>query len=265
MGCWSVYCGISNITIGASEECAIVPLAPNKNYFSSFGYHSWYLASPPIWGKYNDYGGIEDIVEDDHTKIIESTFGVTIEEFCGHLTRSVAYHDSDESIEDRATNFDVMKDWNFMWIDKEVYDTLTSGAKGQYDSEDKSKPSFKHRLYNSFGFDSIDVDSVELYNHNIASWESIPDSEKKQNAMELLKKMSAHSNIPSLMISYMQQPVLLERLKFESYCWDMILNQLYPLSWTIRPHYTHITPQCPEHEDHLKLLKQFIKILKSRI
>jgi hypothetical protein len=34
-------------------------------------YHRYSPATLPIFGKYNDYGGIEDIVIDDNTKLIE--------------------------------------------------------------------------------------------------------------------------------------------------------------------------------------------------
>lgn len=40
----------------------------------------------PILGKYDDYGGIDDIVEDDNTKVIEEYYGLTIKQVVDILT-----------------------------------------------------------------------------------------------------------------------------------------------------------------------------------
>lgn len=59
MGSWSVYCGISNIAITAGKECVLLPIKPNKGE-----YLPYLPATLPIFGKYDDYGGLENIVED---------------------------------------------------------------------------------------------------------------------------------------------------------------------------------------------------------
>lgn len=62
MGSWSVNCGISNITITAGTECVLLPLKTNEN---GEGYLPYLPATLPIFGEYDDYGGIENIIEDD--------------------------------------------------------------------------------------------------------------------------------------------------------------------------------------------------------
>jgi hypothetical protein len=40
----------------------------------------------PIYGKYNEYGGLEDIIEDDNTKIISEHYGLTIQQIVDIVT-----------------------------------------------------------------------------------------------------------------------------------------------------------------------------------
>ena len=83
MGSWSVYCDISNITINAGDRIGIVPLVKNEGQSSS--YSTYLPAMLPIFGTYDDYGGIEDIEENANTKTIEKYFGVSIQEFVVYL------------------------------------------------------------------------------------------------------------------------------------------------------------------------------------
>jgi hypothetical protein len=53
-GSWSVYCGISNISITSGNDCVLLPLKETNGE-----YHRYSPATLPIFGKYNDYGGIE--------------------------------------------------------------------------------------------------------------------------------------------------------------------------------------------------------------
>lgn len=82
MGCWDSTCMISNLPIVAGEKIKLVILQPNYgrrdsgegNILGMSGYvYATDIMGPaflPISGKYNDYGMIENIVEDWNTKII---------------------------------------------------------------------------------------------------------------------------------------------------------------------------------------------------
>lgn len=111
MGSWSVYCGISNITITEGTRVVLVPLIKNENYYIHRDNNHYCL---PIFGKYNDYGSIGNIEEDFNTKIIESFHNCTIQEFCDCLTNY-----NDEEIES-------MKDIDYMWIHRDVYDFMVN-------------------------------------------------------------------------------------------------------------------------------------------
>lgn len=131
MGSWSVYCGISKIAITSGQECVLLPLKPDNGYRT---YMKWLPATLPIFGKYDDYGGIEDIVEDENTKLIENYFGVSIEDFCYFFTRGpIDIEDTEESLQKNEE----IKEWSMMWIDRKVYDLMISTVdKNDYDLGD---------------------------------------------------------------------------------------------------------------------------------
>ena len=120
MGSWSVYCGISKIAITAGQDCVLLPLKPDNGHRT---YMKWLPAVMPIFGKYDDYGGIEDIVEDDNTKLIENYFGVKIHDFCYYFTRGPI--DKKDTSKAMQKNQEV-KEWSMMWIDRKVYDFMIS-------------------------------------------------------------------------------------------------------------------------------------------
>lgn len=128
MGSWSVYCGISQIAITSGQQCVLLPLKKSQGNY----YYSEYLpATLPIFGEYDDYGGIENVVKDENTKLIEEHFGCTIEDFCQFFTRGCVRDDEDDFPKDLKKN-EEMKGWTFMFIDRKVYDFMsTHGDKGE--------------------------------------------------------------------------------------------------------------------------------------
>lgn len=114
MGSWSVYCGLSKITITEGTRCVLLPLFKSKGVSES---HDTYPYSLPIFGEYNDYGEIGNILEDFNTRLIEKVFGVEIQEFCDVLTRK-DIESTDEALEEK------LKGVSYMWIHGDVYDFL---------------------------------------------------------------------------------------------------------------------------------------------
>ena len=82
MGSWSVCCGISNIAITSGKKCVLLPLKESIGSET----RNWQPATLPIFGEYNDYGGMEEIEKDDNTALIEEHLGISIEEFVVFLT-----------------------------------------------------------------------------------------------------------------------------------------------------------------------------------
>ena len=75
MGCWNATCGLTHLPIMAGEPVVMLMLAgldttPNQCYYYNAD------ASPfaqPIEGKYNDYGGQENIQMSDETQHMLAT------------------------------------------------------------------------------------------------------------------------------------------------------------------------------------------------
>lgn len=102
MGSFNVACSISHLSIGPGEKCYFLPLIRNKygsidtqsNLISNEGpsYFFWPFCFP-IEGEYNDYGGMEELVHNANTKVIEKFVGITIEQFVECLTGRRGFND----------------------------------------------------------------------------------------------------------------------------------------------------------------------------
>ena len=126
MGSWSVYCGISQIAITSGQKCVLLPLK------ESMGEYLPYLpATLPIFGEYDDYGGIENIEKDENTKLIEEHFDCTIEEFCTFFTRGCIRDDEDD-FPKKLKKVKEIKKWKFMLIERQVYDFMSSYVSSDY-------------------------------------------------------------------------------------------------------------------------------------
>lgn len=134
MGSWSVCCGISNIAITSGRKCVLLPLKTSVSE-----YRKYQPATLPIFGEYDDYGGIENIEKDDNTELIEKYFGVSIEQFCEYLLNGKFTYERDEAIEigKKIKHVEEVGEYRFMWIDRPVYDfvkvNLNDHEKGHLD------------------------------------------------------------------------------------------------------------------------------------
>ena len=153
MGSWSVSCGISNIAITSGNECCIIPIKESHQEYG--GYLPTTL---PIFGKYDDYGGMEDIVEDENTKLIEAFFGITIAEFVEFLVDGEFTYDRREvkpirqKLEDNG-KLEHIEKWRFMWVDKQVYEVMAQS----YDKYEKGHHDFgTPEMLSLLGFTLID-------------------------------------------------------------------------------------------------------------
>jgi len=103
MGHFSHNCKLSGLPITGGTEVALIVMKPNENLWDNSEkklkqYGKTYMCSndgtrfkyTPVWfpirGKYDDYGGIEEIVEDDNTKILEEFYGLSIDKLLAIVT-----------------------------------------------------------------------------------------------------------------------------------------------------------------------------------
>lgn len=123
MGSWSVYCGISKIAITSGQPCVIIPLKKSKG----LSYQKYQPATLPIFGIYNDYGGMEDIEVNENTRFIEEHFGVTIDEFVKFLVDGKHTYNRGEAkaVRKKIDDVDNIDEMRFMWVDRQVYDFMT--------------------------------------------------------------------------------------------------------------------------------------------
>lgn len=116
MGSWSVYCSISNIQICVGQEIVFLPLKrSNKNE-----YLTYLPATLPIFGIYNDYGSIINIIKDDNINLISKHFEIPIEKFIEIII--FGHHSNDDP--KHIKNYDEFKDWQYMFIDRKVYEYM---------------------------------------------------------------------------------------------------------------------------------------------
>lgn len=86
MGSFNVACSVSNISIGAGDPVAYIPLEVARYpYHIGDGNdmliytHCFYApVTLPIFGEYDDYGGVENIEINRNTEIVEEHFGIHI-------------------------------------------------------------------------------------------------------------------------------------------------------------------------------------------
>jgi len=104
MGCWSVACSVSKLTINSGDRVVFIPLIPSDENIRNYPGHEHHLVGKqshlvysncffnpltfPIRGHYNDYGGLEDIDDDANTKAIEKYFGMSAPDFIDTVERN---------------------------------------------------------------------------------------------------------------------------------------------------------------------------------
>ena len=106
MGYWNATCSLTNLGIGYGEEVKSFLVVRSDDGFSLSSPcdpdEVWCPIFPCVTGKYNDYGSVEDIVDDDARKMIEKAI------FAGVFCRVDDWDDAREMEKDG--NFDIIQD-----------------------------------------------------------------------------------------------------------------------------------------------------------
>lgn len=195
MGSWSVYCGISKITITEGDKCVLLPLRKNK--YETGQYSPLTL---PIFGEYDDYGGLTNIEINENTKLISEYYGCSIENFCSWFTNEITYSRGEVSESD-FQNFSEIKNADFMWINREVYDFMSknSAYAGHLDFGNPE-------ILSLIGFESTGESGITRYTqkwifegkelYSDGTWAQGPNQESIFNFDSGYNRLSTYINIP---------------------------------------------------------------------
>jgi hypothetical protein len=232
MGHYSHNCKLTGLPITGGTPVVLFPMVMSKNLYENENDNlrkngSTYMCSNdgnrlkfipcyfPIRGDYDDYGGIENIIEDDGTRILEKYFDLTIQQICNVITsgrKDDGYDSSLNCIKDpealdkngRKLGDDKYDDYNNpqyldrykeligvsgMWIHRGVYDKLTEKKEvvDEYGGLDLGTPA----LLEALGFTEIEnginpkghdperynrqFKKGELIVHSDGTWINIPN------------------------------------------------------------------------------------------
>ena len=137
MGCWNGTCGLSNLPILSGEKVVLFVLKHQKHAETNSGgfcypWDQWFPISMPIYGEYNDYGGVENFTgphEMAFTHLMSDNINFKIdEEELNHNRLNGKPANLDELINDYIER-GVYKDIGFMMVRQDVFDTLLENIK----------------------------------------------------------------------------------------------------------------------------------------
>lgn len=118
MGCWNETCGLSRLPIFVGNEIVCIITASRKPHYASRSYYyddTAFMFSLPFRGKYNDYGGVEDIECEDFIK----DFLMQKEYFIGNRRDDELNAFIPESFEDLIEN---ISDGDGVYVNLDVLD-----------------------------------------------------------------------------------------------------------------------------------------------
>jgi len=152
MGSFYSTCSVSHMTL-TNQKTSIQLLVPNtkslkehksmivsndgsQEFYSPFGF--------PIHGRYYDYGYLEDIVEDNNTKMLEEYFNMSISDIVKHIGR-------ESDVPKDAKNVDFYNQLSMTYFRTEVLEHLQKGWENidlvnpkQYTGDEMMSKFFNH-------------------------------------------------------------------------------------------------------------------------
>lgn len=207
MGHFSHTCKLTGLPITGGTPVILFPIISKDNLYDNSEEHlkkygTTYQCSNdgvrlkfnpcwfPIKGVYDDYGGLEDIVHDDNTKVIEDYFDLTIEQIVNIITcgrKDDGYSDvlnciKDLNVEDEYGKPKYQERYreflpiSGMWIHLDVYEKLVKEKIHDhgYDCLDLGTP----ELLKAFGFVEIEKDeNTKRYNRQFKNGDLIINSD----------------------------------------------------------------------------------------
>jgi hypothetical protein len=77
MGCFDSSCLFTSQSIHFGDSCAVILMVSQDDSHAHGTTRLFVPVSLPIFGKYDDYGGLEKIVKDKNTEALEAYYGTS--------------------------------------------------------------------------------------------------------------------------------------------------------------------------------------------
>ncbi|MEX3713473.1 hypothetical protein ABFV99_13810 [Cytobacillus horneckiae] len=131
MGCWNATCGISNLPIFYGDEVVMYiiernQIAEGNGLGFSYPYEMYEPIAPPIYGRYNDYGGIEDIKNNEDT-IFDHLMSIKYQIDEGMAKRDGLVNKEPRNLEEMINDYigrGVYRDIGFMLVRQDIHGVL---------------------------------------------------------------------------------------------------------------------------------------------
>lgn len=236
MGSFNATCSISGLPIRCGDDVAFFILLKNK-YFNiaeptdlicdnNSPFALFNIFSLPIYGKYDDYGRIDNIIKDETTNKLELFFNLTIEEILAGV------HD-DRDRKKTSENYDILTSLYGTFIRKDIYDELSC-----VENNNIGDSYITIDLLKELGFKIINEDSKEerykyilthessneLYIKSDGNWSHIIKDDKEISSIYKIKDfIRGWFKLTNFKLEYD-----INRSKFD-YNIDLIYNQIKEL------------------------------------
>jgi len=163
MGSFSFTCQLSGLPITSGEKAVIIPIIPKDHWWDNsekslrkFGQVHFCSNDGeniffeelcfPIFGEYNDYGSMENIIHDDNIKVLEEFFELSIEDIIEVLTdgrkdeylEGGQFCDSVKILKKDNPKHMLLLRTSCTWIHGDLYERLAKyeGKRGYFDRLD---------------------------------------------------------------------------------------------------------------------------------
>lgn len=151
MGCWNGTCGLTQTPINSGDEIVLFPLASNvfaPKSLSGAGccypHDVYHPLTMPVFGKYNDYGGIEEIEgnTENYTKFFQA---LDIKSSAEEFDEKVDFNSLESILNDGFERKTIYcetgygrEDFAFMMVPRELYYAVVDnmGARVPYDKQE---------------------------------------------------------------------------------------------------------------------------------
>lgn len=150
MGSWDICCSLSGLHIGCGDAAVLIPLKTKQDlydneyeslrkvgrpsYCSNNAYQVLF-EEPffPIKGIYDDYGTISDLEKNEHTRLLEEYYGLTLEQIVAVLTdgrKDIAlkdeYSSANQILDKNNPRHMQLISYSITWIHGDLYEKLAA-------------------------------------------------------------------------------------------------------------------------------------------